>query len=208
MNKNEIVLFGGGGHCKSCIDVIEQEDNYKIAGIADIPEKLHSRLLGYEVFATDNDIPQLMKRYRYFLITIGQIRSPQQRIDLFKILKKKGAKFPVIISPLAHVSKHATVEEGTIVLHHALVNADARIGKNCIINSKALIEHDAYIADHCHISTGASINGGATILEGCFIGSNAVIRENIQIGKYSKVSAGSLVMKDVLQRAHFIKHEF
>jgi sugar O-acyltransferase (sialic acid O-acetyltransferase NeuD family) len=160
-------------------------------------------LLGYEVFATDNDIPQLIKRYRYFLITIGQIRSPQQRIDLFKILKKKGAKFPVIISPLAHVSKHATVEEGTIVLHHALVNADARIGKNSIINSKALIEHDAYIADHCHISTGASINGGAMILEGSFIGSNAVIRENIQIGKYSKVSAGSLVMKDVPPESTF-----
>jgi sugar O-acyltransferase (sialic acid O-acetyltransferase NeuD family) len=203
MKKNELVLFGGGGHCKSCIDVIEQEGNYKIAGIADIPEKLHSRLLGYEVFATDNDIPQLIKRYRYFLITIGQIRSPQQRIDLFKILKKKGAKFPVIISPLAHVSKHATVEEGTIVLHHALVNADARIGKNSIINSKALIEHDAYIADHCHISTGASINGGAMILEGSFIGSNAVIRENIQIGKYSKVSAGSLVMKDVPPESTF-----
>ena len=60
MKKDELVLFGGGGHCKSCIDVIEQEGNYNIAGIVDIPEKLQSKLLGYKFFATDNDIPQLI----------------------------------------------------------------------------------------------------------------------------------------------------
>ncbi len=31
----EIILVGGGGHCKSVIDVIEQEAKYKIAGIID-----------------------------------------------------------------------------------------------------------------------------------------------------------------------------
>ena len=44
----QIILVGGGGHCKACIDVIEYEGNYKIAGIVDIPEKLHQKILGYE----------------------------------------------------------------------------------------------------------------------------------------------------------------
>ena len=30
--KKEIILIGGGGHCKSCIDVIEQEGT-SIAGM-------------------------------------------------------------------------------------------------------------------------------------------------------------------------------
>ena len=30
-----IVLIGGGGHCKSCIDVIEMEKKYKILGLVD-----------------------------------------------------------------------------------------------------------------------------------------------------------------------------
>lgn len=34
-----------------------------------------------------------------------------------------GGKLPVIISPLAYVSKHAGIEEGTIVMHYALENA-------------------------------------------------------------------------------------
>jgi len=47
--KEKIILIGGGGHCKSCIDVVEQQGKYQIAGIVDLPEKLHQKLLGYEV---------------------------------------------------------------------------------------------------------------------------------------------------------------
>ena len=73
--KEEIVLIGGGGHCKVCIDVIETEDKFKIAGIVDVKEKLHHKVLGYEIMACDEDLPRLVKEYKNFLITIGQIRS-------------------------------------------------------------------------------------------------------------------------------------
>ena len=32
---DKIILIGGGGHCKSVIDVIEQEGKFQIAGIID-----------------------------------------------------------------------------------------------------------------------------------------------------------------------------
>ena len=150
--KEKIILIGGGGHCKSCIDVIEQEGKYRIAGIVDVSEKLHQKVLGYEIIATDDDLPRLVNEYENFLITLGQIKSPEKRIRIFQTLKDLGAKLPVIISPLAYVSKHAEIGDGTIIMHHSLINAGAKIGSNCIINSKALIEHDAIIEDHCHIA--------------------------------------------------------
>ena len=36
--KELILIGGGGGHCRSCIDVIEQEQKFKIAGIIDKKE--------------------------------------------------------------------------------------------------------------------------------------------------------------------------
>ena len=57
--KEKIILIGGGGHCKSCIDVIVQEGKYRIAGIVDLPEKLHQKILGYEIISTDDDMPRL-----------------------------------------------------------------------------------------------------------------------------------------------------
>ena len=43
----KIILVGAGGHCKSCIDVIENENKYKITGIID---KKKNFLLNYKVF--------------------------------------------------------------------------------------------------------------------------------------------------------------
>jgi hypothetical protein len=37
---NSIFLIGGGRHCKSCIDVIEQEGLFDIAGILDKADML------------------------------------------------------------------------------------------------------------------------------------------------------------------------
>lgn len=192
-----IILIGAGGHCKACIDVIEQEGRYRIAGLVDVQDKLHEKILGYEIIATDEDLPRLVNEYPYFLTTLGQIQSPQKRINLFNSLKKMGADFPVIISPLAYVSKHASIGKGTIVMHRALVNAGVCIGTNCIVNTESLIEHDVSIADHCHIATGAVINGGTHVAQQTFIGSNAVTKECIKIGKSAIIGAGSVVTEDV-----------
>lgn len=195
--KDKIILIGGGGHCKSCIDVIEQAAKFHIAGIIDVRKKLHHKLLNYEVIGTDDDLSEMILKYEYFLITLGQVKSPDKRIRLFEYIKNSGAKLPAIISPLAYVSRHAEIGQGTIIMHHTLVNAGAQIGNNCIINSKALIEHDAVIGDHCHISTGAIINGGVTIDQKSFVGSNAVTRENMAIGNNAILGAGSIITKNV-----------
>jgi len=138
------------------------------------------------VIASDDDLEVLFTKYKYACVTVGQIKSNHLRIKLFTLLKEIGYELPIIISPLAYVSKYAKIEEGTVVLHHALVNAGAKVGINCIINSKALIEHDATIEDHCHISTATVINGGVVVKENSFIGSNTTTKEYIEIEGFVK----------------------
>lgn len=190
-------MVGGGGHCISCIDVIEQTGLYEIIGVLDLPEKKGTELLGYPVIGMDDDIPTLITKCPNFLITVGQIKSSRIRQSIFEQIKQAGGQLPVIISPTAHVSKHATIAEGTIIMHQALVNAGASIGKACIVNSKALIEHGATVGDFCHISTAACINGQATIGASCFIGSNTVVGNNITIVDNTIVAAGSQVLKSI-----------
>jgi sugar O-acyltransferase (sialic acid O-acetyltransferase NeuD family) len=193
MKRMSIVLLGGGGHCRSCIDVIEQEGKYKIAGIVDRREKAGEMVLGYTIFATDDELEKLSRSFDRFLITVGQIKTAIPRQNLHRQCERLNLKLPTIVSPGSYVSKHATVGEGTIVMHHAVVNAGARIGRNCIINTKALVEHDAVIEDHCHISTCAVVNGGVTVGEGTFIGSGAVTKQQINIPQNSYVKANSIV---------------
>jgi len=188
----ELVLIGGGGHCKSCIDVIELENKYRIAGIVDLHEKLGHQLLGYPYFAVDEDLTELSKQYRNFLITLGQITINESRMNQFEFLVKLGVTLPAIISPLAYVSKYAMIGQGTIIMHRAVVIAGAVIGDNCIINTNAHIEHDALIGDHCHIATGAIINGGVQVGRGTFVGSGAVTKQYSTLPDFSFVKANSL----------------
>lgn len=190
--KPKILLIGGGGHCKSVIDVIEMEGSFTIAGIIDQKELLGQKILGYEVIGCDDNLEALFARFKYAIVTVGQIQSPNVRIKLFNRLTSIGFKMPPIISPMAYVSKHATVESGTVVMHNALINANAAVGKNCIINTKALIEHDSIIGDHCHISTGAILNGGTVAAQGTFFGSNAVSKEYAAFAEKSFIKAGSV----------------
>lgn len=190
--ETKILLIGGGGHCRSVIDVIERENRFTIAGIIDLQEKVGSEIFGYRVIGADEDLPKFQKEYRHAVITLGQVKSAAPRIGLFEMCKRIGFELPTIVSPSAYVSSHAKIGEGTVVMHHALVNAGASVGKNCIINSKALIEHDCFVDDHCHISTGAILNGGAIVKKGSFIGSNATTREGAQTMEDEFVKAGSL----------------
>lgn len=193
MNKNDLLLIGGGGHCRSCIDVIETENKFKIVGIVDLKENIGNMIIGYEIIGCDDDLPQLINKHKNCLITIGQIKSPQKRIQLYQYLKQYKANMPIIISPQAYVSKHANIGEGTIIMHKAVINSDAKIGTNCIINTNAIVEHDVVIGNNCHISTGVILNGGVEIGNDCFIGSGSVFREYIKVKENSFIKALSLV---------------
>lgn len=204
MNKPSVILIGAGGHANACIDVIEQAGQFRIAGLVGLTEELNTLHLGYSVIGTDDELPQLAKSYEFAFISVGQIRSPESRVRLFRLAVKLGFQIPSVISPAAIVSSHATVGSGAIVMHGAIVNAGARIGNNCIINSQALVEHDASVEDHCHIATGAIVNGGACIGSGSFVGSGCIVKECTTIGAYCVVGMGISVRRNLPDRTRLV----
>jgi len=203
-----LILVGGGGHCKSVIDVAESA-GYTILGILDREIPNGGTVLGYKVLGDDN----LIKSYQdkaEFLVTVGQIKSPAIRIRLNKMVKDAGGKLATIIAPTAHVSKYASIGEGTVVMHQAVVNAGAQIGLGCIVNTFANIEHDVRLGDFCHVSTGAMVNGEAEIGEGTFIGSQSVVNQCVKVCSMTVVASGSVVHKDITEAGVYagnpIKH--
>jgi sugar O-acyltransferase (sialic acid O-acetyltransferase NeuD family) len=189
--KEKIVLIGGGGHCNSVIDVIELENKYEIIGIVDDNESLIGKdILGYKVIGTDKDLPNIFESCKNAVITVGQITLESVRVKIFQQLKEIGFQLPVIVSPLAYISRSSNIGEGTVIMHHSLLNSNSKVGANCIINTKALIEHDAVVGDNCHISTGAILNGGTVVKDNTFFGSNAVSKQLAVVSGF--VKAGSI----------------
>lgn len=196
MSKLPILLIGAGGHARACIDVIELEGRFTVHGLLGLKDQVGAKVLGYPVIGTDDDLQSLRQHQSHALVTVGQIKSPEPRMRLFNLLKSCAFEAPVIVSPRAHVSRHAALACGTIVMHGAVVNAGAMVGENCILNSLSLIEHDARIGAHCHVSTAAAINSGVHIAAGTFIGSNSSVRQGVHVGERCVIGMGQRVLKN------------
>lgn len=194
---NNLILIGGGGHCKSVIDVAESA-GYTILGILDRSIPVGDTVLGYKVLGNDDLIGPYLDKAE-FLVTVGQIKSPDIRIRLNKMVKEAGGKLATVIAPTAHLSKYASLGEGTVVMHQAVVNAGAQIGMGCIVNTFSNIEHDVKLGDFCHVSTGAMVNGEAEIGEGTFIGSQSIVNQCVKVCNMTVVASGSVVHKDITE---------
>ena len=72
--KKELVLVGGGGHCKSVIEVAESA-GYRIKGILDKPELVGKKVLDYFVIGTDEQIIDMVGEV-LFVITVGHVKNP------------------------------------------------------------------------------------------------------------------------------------
>ena len=201
VNKN-LILIGGGGHCKSVLEAAESA-GYNILGVLDMPENVGKQILSTKVIGTDDDIPLYIDKAE-FVITVGFIKSPTTRIKLYNRVKEAGGRFATIIASTAYISKYAEIGEGTVVLHQAFVNAGAKVGCNVILNTATNIEHDSVIGNHCHISTGTMVNGDCAVGERCFIGSQSVLGNGIRICDDAIIGADSGVMSDIIDSGVYV----
>lgn len=203
--KKDIILIGGGGHCKSVIDVISEGDDFQVAGILDIPEKIGQKVLGLNIIGSDQDIAPILEKYSLFHITVGHILSNQARVRLYKQFKSAGALFPSIIAKDAHVSKFASLGDGCFVAHNVVVNAGAVIGENTILNTGAIIEHDSVIGSHTHISTMCTVNADCKIGSHVFLSSHVVVNRGLEIADNIIVYSGSVVTKSFFDNGISLK---
>ena len=196
MTRPTLVIVGAGGHARACLDVVEAEGRWTVAGFVDRPGSPVRDVLGLPVLGTDDDLDALHGVHAAALIGIGQLTDPAPRRRLAQRLRAAGWTLPTVVSPRAHVSRHASIGVGTIVMHDAVVNAGARVGDNGIVNTRALIEHDVVVGDDCHLATGVILNGGVRVGDGVFVGSGTIVRPGVVLHDGAVVAMGSCVTRD------------
>jgi sugar O-acyltransferase (sialic acid O-acetyltransferase NeuD family) len=190
-----LVFLGGGGHCRSVVDVARKAGR-QLIGVIDRVESESGSVLDCPIIGSDDDICKYIAEAE-FIVTVGAIKSAATRIRLYESVKSLGGRLATLISPMACVSDYAIIGDGTVVMHSAVVNAASSIGENCIINTGANIEHDVTVGDHTHVSTGVMVNGGCQIGRGVFIGSGSVLVQGISVADDVVIGAGSVVLRSI-----------
>lgn len=177
-----VAIYGAGGFALQILDMVEglgQPFCFVVDDIFD-PKEYTVPLCSFEDHRDDE-----------FLIALSS-GALGERLDA-----KISRVFPMLASPTALISRHATVAEGAVIYHYAIIEAKARIGRHFQANAYSFVAHECRIGDFVTLSPGARCNGNVTIGDGAYIGSNAVIRQGLTIGAKAVVGMGAVVTKDV-----------
>lgn len=197
----DIILIGGGGHCRSVLDSIRSGGLYNAVGIVDFKDKKGSLMDGLEVIGSDEDLEKLYEGgIKYAFITLGSVGSPQKRRGLYKLVKNIGYAIPAVIDKSAILADSVSIGEGSYIGKGAILNSNVTVGDMAIINTGAVIDHDCSIGDFAHIATGASMSGGVTIESDVHIGTGASVIQEIKIGEGSLIGAGAVVVRSIGKR--------
>lgn len=193
-----IILYGGGGHGKSILDILLSLDTYKIVGIIDDGVAKGNTLLDIPILGTSDMLPELYQDgIRQAVNAVGGIGSVSTRIKVFNKLKNNGFTFPAIIHPTAFVEQSATLSEGAQVFPHAYVGSEAKIGFGSIINTGSIVSHDCILGDYVNISPGAMLAGDVKIGDRSLVGMGVTINLSVNIGENARIGNGATVKEDV-----------
>lgn len=195
---NNLVLIGGGGHCRSVIDSVYSSYSYSKIVITDPNLTTGTNIFGCKVVGGDEALSELFSEgYDSAFIVVGSINNTILRRKIDNIIKTIGFYLPTIVDSSAVIASNCSMDEGVYIAKLSCVNSGSHIGRNAIINTGAIVEHDCHIGDYSHIAVGAVVCGGCWIENDVFVGANATVIQGIRVGKNSIIGAGCTVLADV-----------
>jgi sugar O-acyltransferase (sialic acid O-acetyltransferase NeuD family) len=193
-----IIIYGGGGHGKTLIELIQAMSTYQIVGILDDGIDKNTNILNYPVLGGNEMLPVLYSSgVRLSVNAVGGVGDNSIRIEVFQRLNKAGFVCPPVVHPTAYIERSAIVSPGVQVFAHAYLGSEVKIGFGVIVNTTAIISHGCTIGDYAHISPGAILAGDVLIGNDVLVGMGATINLGVEIGDGARIGNGATVKQDV-----------
>ncbi len=193
-----IIVYGGGGHGKSLIDLLRTLGVYQIAGVVDDGIEPGRVIMGLPVLGGKEALSGLYARgVRLAVNAVGGIGDVTIRIKVFRMLGEAGFTCPAVIHPTAFVETSAGLSPGVQVFPHAYVGSEASLGFGSIVNTGAIVSHDCRVGDYVNISPGAMLAGEVQVGSGSLIGMGVTVNLGVKIGAASRLGNGATVKSDV-----------
>ena len=194
--KYNIIIVGAGGFGREVYLWAKDSFDFTKYQIKGFLSKNKSDLDNFDIkvrIIGDPDYYEIKENDR-FLFAIGDIDVKKHLVTK---LKEKGAKFLTLIHPTAIVANTAKIGQGVIICPFVTVSDNVQLGDFVMMNIYSSCGHDAKVGKYCILSPYATLNGFVVLEDEVFLGTHATVIAHKKVGYQSKVSANSVVMRDV-----------
>lgn len=197
MDSRGVVILGAAGHAKVVIEAFHAAGDAVALCIGTSLDP--DLLLEVPVIRDEAELPRLRAQgFRRAFVAIG---ANKLREKLGRKLDELGFELVSIVHPRAWFSPSARLGRGVVIMAGAVVNACASIGDLSIINTGATVDHDCVIGRAAHVAPQCGLAGCVTVGDGAMLGVGTKVIPGIRIGSDATIGAGSVVVRDVNDRA-------
>lgn len=198
LSGGDLIIYGGGGHGKSLIDLLRVLEGYNIVGIIDDGLDPGTQIMGVPVIGKGQDLPEWRAKGLMLAVNaVGGIGNIGRRVEVFRRLIRAGFAFPTLIHPTACVEPGATLDQGVQVFPHAYVGSEVQLGFGTIINTAAVVSHDCVLESYVNIAPGTMLAGGVSVGQGVLIGMGVSVNLNVKVGAGAMIGNSAVVKADV-----------
>lgn len=194
---DQILVLGAGGHGKVVADCA-LSCGLVVTGFLDDAVRPGIEVLGIPVIGALSELPRLRTAAGTVVVAIGDGAT---RVSLIDLARSIGLRTPALVHPSATVSRFASIDEGTVVLAQAAINAGAHVGRGVIVNTAATVDHDCMVGDGVHVCPGAHLAGSVRIGRFSWIGIGSSVKQGTVIGSNAIIGAGAAVVANVADGA-------
>lgn len=194
----DLVIVGTGGFAREIHQLVEdlndERASWNVLGFVDDDVR--------KAGGSIHDLPILGTRgwlgSRPVAVALG-VGATAARRHLVRSLREGGTdlSFPVLRHPRASIGNRVTIGEGTIICAGNLITTDLTIGSHVILNLDCTVGHDATIEDFVTMAPSVNISGSVRVGEGCDLGTGATVIQGVEIGEWTIVGAGAVVVRDL-----------
>jgi sugar O-acyltransferase (sialic acid O-acetyltransferase NeuD family) len=198
IDPKQVVIYGGGGHAKSLIELIAAEGKFIVAGILDDRLAAGSRIAGITVLGSGDFLLRLKSQSIGQIVNaVGGIGDILPRLRIYEKIKAGGFTVPSVIHPRAYIEKSAKMNGGEQIFFNAYIGSDVSVGFGCIVNTGAILSHDCELGDYVNISPGAILAGAVHVGERSLIGMGVTINLGVKIGSGVRIGNSAVIKADV-----------
>jgi acetyltransferase EpsM len=193
-----LLIYGGGGHGKSLIDLVRCTGNYDLVGIIDDGLAAGTDVMGVPVLGGSDVLQAIKTRGVHLAVNaVGGVGNVDVRVDVFQRLYSAGYTCPTLVHPTAFVEKTARLGSGAQILPLVYIGTEAEVGAGVIVNNGAIVSHDCRLGEYSSLAPGAILAGGVVLGSRAQVGMGVTINLHVAIGEGARVGNSAVIKQDV-----------
>jgi sugar O-acyltransferase (sialic acid O-acetyltransferase NeuD family) len=193
-----VLIFGASGHGSVVLDILEKSEEFQPVGFLDSFIKKGTKKNGYRVLGSEFDLLHILQEHNVYggIVAVG---DNWVRRRLVRLIQRLAPRFIFInaVHPTAILGENVSLGSGIAVMPGVIVNSNSAIGDHCILNTRSSVGHDGVLADFSSLAPGVCCGGNLNLGTGAAISLGGLVIENVCIGAWSVVGAGSLVLEEI-----------